>query len=138
MTRISVEQAAALLADGAAYLDVRTEAEFAAGHAPGAFNIPLKLDGPVGLVENPDFVDAVTRHFPADAKLVVGCRSGVRSAQACALLEARGYVALHDLAPGFAGSRDPFGRPLPGWETSGQPVEHEVASERSWAALARR
>ncbi|MGH7917705.1 MAG: rhodanese-like domain-containing protein, partial [Candidatus Binataceae bacterium] len=41
----------------AIYLDVRTEAEFAEGHAAGALNIPVVfLKGPGQMQANPEFL----------------------------------------------------------------------------------
>src|SRR5580765_3596267 len=78
----------------AVYLDVRTEAEFEAGHPAGARNIPLVfLDRATHQPRpNPEFVAAVERHVPRTAKLLVGCQSGGRSPRACELLAAAGYA----------------------------------------------
>src|SRR2546428_13861839 len=68
-----------LRADPAAvYLDVRTEAEFEAGHPAGARNVPVVFFDPARHqpTPNPDFVAAVERTIPHTAKLLVGCQSG--------------------------------------------------------------
>lgn len=54
---------------GVTVLDVRTPAEYAEGHLPGAVNIN---------VEDPGFPDAVAK-LDADADYAVYCRSGNRS-----------------------------------------------------------
>jgi rhodanese-related sulfurtransferase len=62
--------ARALLEDAHLVVDVRTVEEFEAGHVPGAFNVPLLFRSPMGMEPNPEFLAAVTRHFPRDASLV--------------------------------------------------------------------
>lgn len=79
--------AKALVEAGARLVDVRTPQEFAAGHAPGAINIPY---------------DEIARRAPGelparDAPLVLYCRSGRRSAIAAQALRTLGYTRLHDL-----------------------------------------
>lgn len=62
---------------------------------------------------NPDFLAEVRKSFPpAGAKLVVGCKSGRRSAAACALLAEHGYDGLVDQTGGWDG-----------WVAAGLPVE---------------
>lgn len=70
------------VACGAILLDVRTPEEFAEGHLEGALNIPVQV--------------LVTRccELPAQAAIVVHCRSGMRSATAAQLLRARGHDVL--------------------------------------------
>ena len=68
-------------------LDVRTPAEFAEGHVPGAINIP-----------NGELAARVAEL--ADAKgrdIVVYCRSGVRAAQALDVLDKAGFKRLFHL-----------------------------------------
>ncbi|MAF65866.1 MAG: hypothetical protein CMJ84_09445 [Planctomycetes bacterium] len=52
-------------------LDVRTPEEFAAGHLPGAWNVPFGFKGPDGLVPNPEFTATVDRLFGKEAQMVV-------------------------------------------------------------------
>lgn len=63
------------------FLDVRTPAEFAEGHYPGAVNIP---------------VDELSRRIDEVKQMVTPiiayCRSGARSAMAVALLRQQGIV----------------------------------------------
>jgi rhodanese-related sulfurtransferase len=59
-------------------LDVRSKAEYRAGHVNGAANIPF-----IQLAER-------WRELDASRPLVVYCRSGNRSARACAYLRRRG------------------------------------------------
>jgi len=68
-------------------LDVRTAAEFAEGHVPGARNIP-HTDLAARLAE----LDSARTH-----DIVVYCRSGTRSAKALAVLEEAGFKRLFHL-----------------------------------------
>jgi len=87
--RLSEEEALAVreaLAAGAKLVDVRTPAEFSAGHVPGAVNIPLSELG--------------RRHRelrPRSGPVVVYCRSGSRSAGAAGLLRAKGFKHVLDM-----------------------------------------
>jgi rhodanese-related sulfurtransferase len=131
--RVSPEEAKELLDQGYSYLDVRTEGEFEAGHVPGAFNVPISRKS----VPNPDFLTVITAHFGKDRALVVGCHTGSRSQRAVNMLAEAGYTTLVELRTGFAGSRDAFGRPEPGWSKKGLPIEMGSPEGRSYAALAK-
>ncbi len=65
-------------------MDVRTVEEFAAGHAPGAINIPLLTRGAGGMQPNPLFLDQVKERLEGDdsKEIIVGCKSGGRSMNA--------------------------------------------------------
>ena len=89
--RIDPKEANALMAQGWVYVDVRTEAEFAGGHPKGALNVPLN---------SPDFLAVMQKLFKPDAKLIVGCQMGGRSARACMLLASHGF-RLTRVIPGF-------------------------------------
>jgi rhodanese-related sulfurtransferase len=133
------DDAKALLDSGAGwkYLDVRSVEEFDAGHASGAWNIPLFHRGPAGMTPNTEFESVVQRVFPRDSKLVVGCASGGRSMRACEVLAAAGYVDLVNLEGGFLGARDEMGRAIHGWASAGLPVEKTATPERTYAGLLR-
>ncbi len=60
-------------------IDVREADEFASGHLPGAINLPLS-----------DFLERYGE-LDKDKSYHIICRSGARSAQACAFLEEEGY-----------------------------------------------
>ncbi len=107
------------------YLDVRSIPEFADGHPVGAINIPIMNFTPgFGMTPNPDFVQQVDEQFPKDAKLLIGCKSGGRSAQACQILSKMGYTDVANVRGGFHGATDMMGRVLePGWSTLDLPVE---------------
>ena len=93
---------AALLRDGSAQVvDVREPEEFAAGHIPGAINLPLSA------------FDAAQLPVSKGKALILNCQGGKRSAMAldrCAVAQAA--VDTH-LAGGFGA-----------WLAAGLPVEH--------------
>lgn len=131
-------EARALLGEGYVYLDVRTVEEFEQGHVPGAYNIPILFRTALGMQPNPAFVAQVERHFAPATKLVLGCRSGVRSERACELLAAHGFTTLVNMAGGWSGASDSSGRTLePGWAACG--FECALAAEpgKSFAELGR-
>jgi len=83
-------------------LDVRSAGEFAAGHVPGARNVPhdqvhTRLDELATL---------------KDKQVVLYCRSGRRSGMAAQALREAGFTRLRQLEGDF-----------PGWEAARQPVE---------------
>jgi rhodanese-related sulfurtransferase len=125
--RIDPDEAKALLdaAEGWAYLDVRTEEEFRAGHVPGAVNVPVMVRNPAGpgLAPNPEFLACVESRFDKRAKLIVGCLRGPRSMRAAEILLAEGYTEVVDMRGGFDGELDPSGRCVfPGWARRGLPT----------------
>ncbi len=130
--RISPVEASQKLADGWTYVDVRTTQEFEAGHPAGALNVPIAhREGP-----NPDFLRVMKASFPLDAKIVVGCKSGMRSARAAQALAAEGFTSILDQRAGWDGSRNPFGQVVEaGWVGAGLPREDGAPAGRSWAEL---
>ena len=75
-----------LVASGVKVVDVRTPAEFAEGHVPGAINIPY---------------DEMEKRYaeigPASTPVLVYCRTGHRSGIAARTLREKGYSKLFDL-----------------------------------------
>lgn len=75
-----------LVAAGVTVVDVRTPEEFAAGHVPGAVNIPH---------------DQMDRRYaelgPTSTPLLVYCHSGRRSAMAIKTLREHGFEKIYDL-----------------------------------------
>jgi rhodanese-related sulfurtransferase len=127
------------LADGALYLDVRTPEEFSAGHAPGAYNVPLFLRGADGaFVDNPEFLTIARSLLAADAAPIVACQAGGRSRKACTLLEAAGQKDLLHFAGGYGGSRDAFGARIAGFVDSGSPSATAPEPGRSYPELRER
>ncbi len=101
---VSQQQARDWIASGEAplFLDVRTPAEFAGGHVPGAINIPH---------------DALPARTAELAKhegepVVVYCESGRRAAIAAAALQQAGFAEVRHLAGDMSG-----------WRAAGLPVE---------------
>jgi rhodanese-related sulfurtransferase len=135
--RVSPAEARDLIEkQGYVYVDVRSVPEFVAGHPTGAYNVPLMNMGPGGMTPNPDFL-AVMATFPKDAKLVVGCKTGGRSARAASMLESAGYTSLVDQRAGFEGAPDPATGRIsePGWRPAGLPVSTEAGPDRTYEAL---
>ena len=122
--------------EGFAYVDVRTVEEFSAGHPEGAYNVPIFHMGPGGMVPNPDFLAVMEKAFPKDAKLVVGCKAGGRSARAALALESAGFSQVADQTAGYDGGPDPAsGRLVPGWRPQGLPVSQDAPAERTYQGL---
>ena len=87
-------------------LDVRSEAEYAAGHIPGSINIPL-----------PQLEDR-SGELPTAGPLVVHCEGGYRSAIGVSLLQKLGRQHVHDLVGGFKA-----------WSATQEPTEKAVAAK---------
>lgn len=83
---VSATEARRLVEAGARLVDVRTPEEFAAGHLPGAINLPVQ-----------ELERRRVELEPQERPVVVYCRSGSRSARAARLLESAGFEAIHDL-----------------------------------------
>lgn len=114
------------------YVDVRSVAEFSAGHPERAINIPL-LDHNEelgGMVPNPDFKRVAEAHLPKDKKIIVGCQVGGRSQKACEILTSLGFLDLCNVQGGFGGTPS-----TPGWKTLGLPVSQENGEGISFSSL---
>ncbi|MGB5811232.1 MAG: rhodanese-like domain-containing protein [Polyangiales bacterium] len=135
--RVSPEEAKALVdTQGYVYVDVRSIPEFEAGHPTGAYNIPVAHMTPGGMRPNPDFLSEVAAVFPADTKLVLGCKAGGRSLRAAQALSQAGYSDLVDQRAGFSGARDGFGQlQEAGWQAAGLDVATEAEPGRSYGEL---
>ena len=110
----------------AVYLDVRTPAEFANGHVPGAVNIAVMSPDPMSrrMTPNPEFLQAVQSAFPTDKKIICGCQMGGRSQHAAEILVQAGFTDVSNMVGGVGGAKDPTGRLVaPGWLQSDLPVE---------------
>lgn len=84
--QITVDEAVAMMAQEAGYiiLDVRRPDEFAAGHIPGAINVPNESIGTSEIPELPD----------KNQLIMVYCRSGRRSKEASEKLVKLGYTNI--------------------------------------------
>jgi len=120
------------------YLDVRSVPEFEAGHPARAINIPLmNLVPGAGMSPNPDFAAVVEATLPKDAKLVIGCKTGGRSARACDVLSQMGYKNVANVRGGFVGAMDNAGRITePGWSMLNLPTCADCSGEARYDALA--
>jgi hydroxyacylglutathione hydrolase len=99
-TEVDVAQAERLVGNPETFvLDVRGRSEFVSGHIPMAHNIAHTR------------LAARLAEVPKDKQILVNCRSGARSARACALLQKEGYSAIN-LAGG-----------MQAWEQAGAPME---------------
>lgn len=86
-------------------LDVRTPEEYAAGHVPGAVNIPHDQAGAR--------IEELRPH--QDQTIVLYCKSGRRAGIAAEVLAQAGFGPLRHLAGD-----------MPGWIDAGLPVEKTV------------
>jgi len=120
------------------YLDVRSIPEFEAGHAEGAINIPLMHFSPQsGMSPNPDFAAVVAANVPKDAKIIVGCKTGGRSARACEMMTSMGYADVTNMRGGFGGVTDNSGQVREhGWSTLGLPLCGGCKESDRYEALA--
>ncbi|MEW7279508.1 rhodanese-like domain-containing protein [Aquimarina sp. 2201CG1-2-11] len=78
--------------ENAVILDVRTEEEVEDGYIPKMRNIDIRL--------GQEFLDEVEK-LDKSKNYYVYCRSGARSAQACALMEQMGFDTTYNLVGGF-------------------------------------
>ena len=78
-------------APGTVLLDVRTPAEFAAGHLPGARNLDIEGSG---------FAAQIAR-LDTNVTYAVYCHSGNRSGAALEQMAAAGFTHVYDLAGGL-------------------------------------
>ena len=114
--------------DGYTYVDVRSVPEYENGHPEGAHNVPLlHFDSQAGqMTPNPDFLAVMQANYPTNAKLLLGCQVGGRSARAAQILSAAGYDTAVNVRGGFGGSSDPATGQVvgDGWAQMGLPVEN--------------
>lgn len=95
-TDLSVEEAHTLIREragdpGFGILDVRTPEEFAAGHIEGAVNIDWY---------GPDFREEVGA-LDRETAYLVYCRTGVRSAEASAVMIEEGFGEVYNMEKGI-------------------------------------
>ncbi|MES1979630.1 MAG: rhodanese-like domain-containing protein [Pseudomonadota bacterium] len=105
----------------AVLVDVRTDAEREwVGYVPGAVALAWK-QWP-GMTMNPSFEAGLTAAVPAGKKVVLLCRSGVRSVAAARCAALLG-LAAYNILEGFEGDPDNIGQRghLGGWRFRGLP-----------------
>ena len=78
----NTEEVEAALRDGVLVVDVRTAGEFATGRVKGALNVPVQeLSARIG-------------ELGAPGKVLIYCRSGMRSGQAGSMLRSAGFEVI--------------------------------------------
>ena len=101
--------------------------EYEKGHPEGAHNVPLlHFDGDTGqMTLNEDFLTVMQANYATDAKLLIGCQVGGRSARAALVLMTAGYETAINVKGGYGGSRHPATGEVvdEGWVQMGLPVE---------------
>ncbi|MFE3874518.1 rhodanese-like domain-containing protein [Kitasatospora sp. NPDC059146] len=93
-------------------IDVRSPGEYAAGHIPGALNIPL---------DRLDHALPALRSAAARSQLAVVCAAGQRALNACARLDEAGITAL--VVTGGTNA----------WTDAGRPVDRVAGARPVWA-----
>lgn len=102
-------------------VDVRTDAERAwVGQVPGA--VPVAWKQWPGMLPNPDFAAQLRAAVPPGHKVLLLCRSGVRSVAAAQQASALGLEA-YNILEGFEGELDDQGQRghINGWRLRGLP-----------------
>ncbi|SFN07646.1 rhodanese-like domain-containing protein [Variovorax sp. OV329] len=119
---VTPEQAAAWVAQGEAVMvDVRSDAEREwVGYVPGAVGVAWK-QWP-GMALNPNFDAGIQAAVPDGQKVVLLCRSGVRSIAAARRATELG-LAAYNILEGFEGDNDEEGHRgrKGGWRLRGLP-----------------
>ena len=119
---VTVQQAFDWVAAGLAVLvDIRTDAERAwVGFVPGA--VPLAWKQWPGMQINPEFDRGITTLAAGGKKLLLLCRSGIRSIAAAKRATELGLDA-YNILEGFEGDADAHGQrgKLGGWRFYGLP-----------------
>ena len=100
---IDIDAADAAIRDADVLIDVREADEFAAGHIPGAINVPR------GVLE---FKLSSTPELDArDLRVLLYCKTSGRAALAACALHDMGYLNVQSIAGGFDA-----------WAAAGKPV----------------
>src|SRR5436190_11003525 len=104
---ITVREAREKQGEGYTYVDVRSIPEFEQGHPPEAVNVPLFHRDPHSgqLMPNREFLDVMRANFASDARLMIGCQAGARSAQASEMLVLAGFNDVLNVTRGMGGAR---------------------------------
>src|SRR6185295_4120572 len=92
--------------DEVAYIDVRTVAEFAAGHPRGkVVNIPIVFYHPTTkeIYPNGSFLEVVASLYGKESPLIIGGDEGERAQQAVEQLVTGGYTNICIMQEGISG-----------------------------------
>jgi rhodanese-related sulfurtransferase len=111
----------------AVYIDVRTVAEFAAGHPRGkVVNIPFVFHHPTtkDIYPNTSFLEVIEALYDKAAPLIVGCDGTERAQQAADTLVQAGYADVSVMQEG-----------LPGWRAARLPTTTDNRDGISYASL---
>uniref|UniRef100_A0A7N0RHE9 Rhodanese domain-containing protein n=1 Tax=Kalanchoe fedtschenkoi TaxID=63787 RepID=A0A7N0RHE9_KALFE len=110
--------------EGYVVIDVRDKLQYERAHIKSSYHIPLFIenqDNDIGTIvkrqlhnnfsglfyglpftkPNPEFVQSVKSQFPTDAKLLLVCQEGLRSAGAAAKLEQAGFKNISCITSGL-------------------------------------
>ena len=107
--------------DGYTYVDVRSVPEYERGHPEGAHNVPLlHFDTRTGQMKpNPEFLAVMQANYAPDAKLLIGCQMGGRSAPAGDVLAQVSRSAFSHPSATFRSWSVPWRRPT-SWSPHGR------------------
>ena len=86
ISNITCDKAIDMQGDGAIIVDVREKEEYMQEHLDDAINIPYT-----------EIVNKITEYADTDTKIIVYCKSGVRSNKAATALINAGYKNIYDL-----------------------------------------
>ncbi len=99
---INAKDVLSAVENGSVFVDVREPYEI----DEIAYDIPNQLQIPLGEIQ------ARMNEIPKDKSVIVGCRSGARSLNACKYLNMQGYADIHNLQGGIMG-----------WAANGHPTK---------------
>ena len=99
---LSPEETIDAVSNGAVFVDVREPYEV----DEVAYNLDNQLHIPLGEIQER------IAEFPKDKLIIIGCRSGKRSMNACMFLKMQGYESVKNLDGGILG-----------WVESGAPTK---------------
>ena len=88
ITNITCDKKDELLKEGAVLIDVRNTDEYEEGHLDSSVNVPLSHIS--------DIATYIT-NLPKNGKIIVYCKSGVRSTEAAQELINMGYLNIYNL-----------------------------------------
>jgi rhodanese-related sulfurtransferase len=139
VNNVSVREAHQKQQEGYTYVDVRSIPEFESGHPAGSVNVPLlhRNEQSGQMMPNPEFIDVMRANFACDAKLLIGCQVGGRSARAAQLLAQAGFTDVSNVIGGWGGANAgmPGLPPGEGWVHAGLPAESGRSDGRDYGDL---